>query len=83
MADDNGMRSRDPDIVLMLERQRQLIENFKGLVVRIDHLEAQQATINQLVNRGLGAISVIMFLGAIIGWMLNMGGTIAGWFAHK
>ena len=76
-------RARDPDIVLLLERQRQLIDNLKSISARLDHLEAQQATINQLVNRGLGAVSVIMFLGAAIGWMLNMGGTVAGWFIHK
>jgi hypothetical protein len=66
-------RSTSPEITLLAERQRQLSK-------RVRELEKKQGDMTTLLNKGLGAAALLMAIGAGIGWLISIGGSVVRWF---
>jgi hypothetical protein len=77
--DDAGRRrprssaSASAEITLLVERQR-------GLMKRVDELEKKQGEVSSLMNKGIGAMALLMGAGAVIGWLVSVGGNVVKLF---
>jgi hypothetical protein len=77
--DDGGRRrprssaSAAAEITLLIERQRSLMR-------RVDELEKKQSEVSSLMNKGIGAMALLMGAGAVIGWLVSVGGNVAKLF---
>jgi hypothetical protein len=65
--------SASAEITLLIERQR-------GLMKRVDELEKKQSEVSSLMNKGIGAMALLMGAGAVIGWLVSVGGNVVKLF---
>jgi hypothetical protein len=66
-------RNTSPSIILLAERQHRLNK-------RVAELEKKQVEVTTMLNKGLGAAALLMGLGAGIGWLVSIGGSVMRWF---
>lgn len=76
--DDIGVRRSSPrtlssDVTLLAERVRTLTK-------RVAELEKKSTEVSTMINKGLGAAALIMGVGAVIGWLISVGGNIFKFF---
>jgi hypothetical protein len=66
-------RNTAPEITLLAERQHRLTK-------RVEELEKKQSEVSTLLNKGLGAVAILMGIGAGIGWLISVGSNVVRWF---
>jgi tetrahydromethanopterin S-methyltransferase subunit G len=68
------------DIALLHERQRGINKRIDKIEERIEALEKKQGEVSTLMNKALGAAAIIMGIGAVIGWLVSVGGNVLKMF---
>lgn len=57
-----------------------IIERQNNVLRRLRDVEKKQGEVDTMLNKGIGAASVVMGLGVLVGWMFSISSTFVQWF---
>lgn len=79
--DHDDFEALHPHFPSTIEQQMTLIiERQNNVLRRLRDVEKKQGEVDTMLNKGIGAASVVMGLGVLVGWMFSISSTFVQWF---